>query len=1441
MKTIFNKKNLFWLFAMGFLMMANAQTQGYQYVRLIIKQNTAGVHIHEIEWLNGDIIYPKLPINSSSGSIEATFEGGHKHPEFFDKKVDETQYLGGSTAGLDTIALNFKDHVIYPTGIRIKKPSWSELYEFSVEGTNNPATGWTTLFNSQPNLTSADFETAFDFGFAPVTVDNTPPSSPNPTASEITHNSIEVSWPAVNDNSGQISGYQVFFDGVNAGFTSSTSFTKTLLEPSTSYDIEVIAYDAEYNASPKTAISVTTSEPAVAQGYTYVRFWLDETATGANQQIKEIRWLMGDKSFPLNPITAAAGDSEIEILSSNDNIYAFDGPYKAFDNDANTHWYAPEGKEVTLRFKNFTFYPTGITITENSWTNLKAFRCEGSVDGQNWTLLYERESVSGNEFESHQDNDRLKTGRFDFGTVTPPDLDTTPPSIPENITADETTATYAEISWSPSIDDGIGLASYNIFVNGKDWTVTNEENAIVYGLSPQTTYSITILAKDKLGNESEISAPFDVTTQTLQPAVGAMAIGAGLGHETHGVYKNNVDFAAEWANYGSANPFSQVFLDEISHYKVLRFMDMLSTNNNWIENWSDRRQPDDPNQTIKPNYNKNNIVVIKGMAIEWMIKMCNIVQADFWINVPHAANDNYIAELAALVKQHLDPNLKVYIEYSNEVWGGFAAEAYANDMGTNLGFGTGDFPRHAWFDDLDYARFRYYVHRASQIWNIFNSVYVSESSRVVKVLSGWAGQPALTRVHLDALSDDQVNPTGIYPDKYAIAPYFGGNLNGSDPEIESKIIEAAKNAGNMVAQHYTILAESGLNIPLIAYEAGQHITNSGELASRNPAMYEAYIQYLNANAPYMELLPQFVHFNPFGRGMAWGSKEYVGQPELEAYKYRALKDWQEVNKNNSEIVAPYITKQPESVVVAEGSGANFKVTAIGEQPMQFQWFENDEALTGENGSELLIQQNGLEKDGNVYKVEVSNSSGTVISESVTLTVTEVDKVLANKTNTPILIDATIEDSWNASEVISMDKVPLGTVSDSTDLDATFRLLWDEDYLYILVNVMDNELVPVEDPSKIWNYDGIEIYIDATNDKTDSYNTNDRQIVYTYNASSLVGASGTMSIENALAAQSTTSNGYQAEIALSWSDMGINPSDGHYIGLDVMIADNDTPGGNRKGKLSWWSEQDLNWQNPSLLGTALLSDEVNSNPTTVVDFEELTTGDYGSTEYIHDSGFKFKDIGPGNNNFLVYGTTNGFSSNVLQSKNWGRIIRITHTSGNTFDLESLDYAAGLWSGIGDATVTGYKADGCTVTTTYNFDKKQLTTLSLEWKDLTQVDIDFKGGTSNAYGVIDNLILTENSSGNNVTPVNVQTSVKLQQNKTAGNVSLYPNPSSEYVTISHTGNYAKVAVWNLMGLTVKKFPINGSSSTISTADLIPGIYMINVALDTGEVIQKKLIVE
>src|SRR3989344_8732748 len=107
----------------------------------------------------------------------------------------------------------------------------------------------------------------------------------------------------------------------------------------------------------------------------------------------------------------------------------------------------------------------------------------------------------------------------------------------------------------------------------------------------------------------------------------------------------------------SGEIFSPDFLERVKKYRLLRFMDWMLTNNSAQSSWSTRSKETDATYTNAP-----------GVPLEVMIKLSNKLHADPWFNMPHLADDNYKQNFAQVVKDQLDPSLKVYVEDSNEVW-----------------------------------------------------------------------------------------------------------------------------------------------------------------------------------------------------------------------------------------------------------------------------------------------------------------------------------------------------------------------------------------------------------------------------------------------------------------------------------------------------------------------------------------------------------------------------------------------------------------------------------------------------------------------------------------------------------------------------------------------------------------------------------------------------
>jgi len=353
-------------------------------------------------------------------------------------------------------------------------------------------------------------------------------------------------------------------------------------------------------------------------------------------------------------------------------------------------------------------------------------------------------------------------------------------------------------------------------------------------------------------------------------------------------YQNAV--AADSVDNPDYNPWKAVFIDEISFYSVLRFMDFGRINDNHDEiHWNDRVKKDALNQ--------------QRMAIDWMIDICNRTHTDMWICMPELTVEDYWRNAALLIKEKLNPDLKVYIEWSNETWNSmFSAYQTGIDSGKVYDLWFPDDEGTSWGEKRLSAR--YTVFTAAKIWSVFNDIFGDEAAqRVVKVLAGSVADDWWDAALANALADETVNPGNILPDVFGIAPYVGNGLNGSDPDILEKMNAGISDAESSILKVRSVLdgtnewsgqmpphpGVSGLN--MVCYEGGQHIQISSSSFAVNPGAYNWYMNYLDMlekhiSGPYMN----YTHSGNWGN-MAWGAKNNIGQPAVEAPKFMALNNW----------------------------------------------------------------------------------------------------------------------------------------------------------------------------------------------------------------------------------------------------------------------------------------------------------------------------------------------------------------------------------------------------------------------------------------------------------------------------------------------------------------------------------------------------------------------
>jgi len=186
------------------------------------------------------------------------------------------------------------------------------------------------------------------------------------------------------------------------------------------------------------------------------------------------------------------------------------------------------------------------------------------------------------------------------------------------------------------------------------------------------------------------------------------------------------------------------------------------------------------------------------------------------------------------------------------------------------------------------------------------------------------------------------------------------------------------------------------------------------------------------------------------------------------------------------------------------------------------------------------------------------------------------------------IDGLVDSNWSAVSRRAIGNVVVGSVTDDNDLSGGFRAQWDDENLYLLVDVKD-EAQQNDSGTQTWNDDSMEIYIDGDKDGQGTYGANDFQYRFVWTGTSLTileikhGAT-----TGVVASRFATGNGYVFEVKLPWSTLSQNSvAVGALLGLDVHVNDDDN-GGERDSKRAWFNTMDTSWQNPSTFATARLT-------------------------------------------------------------------------------------------------------------------------------------------------------------------------------------------------------------------------------------------------------------
>ena len=139
----------------------------------------------------------------------------------------------------------------------------------------------------------------------------------------------------------------------------------------------------------------------------------------------------------------------------------------------------------------------------------------GNSTGTSYSVLNLIGSTSYNFHVIAKDaagNESIASNTINITTLDPPDV--TPPSIPGNLSASNTTYNSTDLSWDASTDN-VGVTGYDIYQDGIFVTNSVNTNDQITGLSPSTNYMFYVVARDAAGNTSGQSNIVNVLTDVF--------------------------------------------------------------------------------------------------------------------------------------------------------------------------------------------------------------------------------------------------------------------------------------------------------------------------------------------------------------------------------------------------------------------------------------------------------------------------------------------------------------------------------------------------------------------------------------------------------------------------------------------------------------------------------------------------------------------------------------------------------------------------------------------------------------------------------------------------------------------------------------------------------------------------------------------------------------
>lgn len=235
------------------------------------------------------------------------------------------------------------------------------------------------------------------------------------------------------------------------------------------------------------------------------------------------------------------------------------------------------------------------------------------------------------------------------------------------------------------------------------------------------------------------------------------------------------------------------------------------------------------------------------------------------------------------------------------------------------------------------------------------------------------------------------------------------------------------------------------------------------------------------------------------------------------------------------------------------------------------WGLDDATSWRSEGYPLLFDRN----------LQAKNTYYAVIDPDKYLEENALEPVEANHSfanyGTPVIDGVDDEEVWATTPILPINQYQMAWQGASGNA----RVLWDEENLYVLIHVNDDQLD--KDSANAYEQDSIEVFVDENNGKTSFYQDDDGQYRVNFdNETSFNPTSASAGFESMTKVDGTN---YTVELKIPFKK--VTPEKGMSIGFDAQI--NDAKGTTRESIATWNDLSGVGYQDTSVFGVLTLID------------------------------------------------------------------------------------------------------------------------------------------------------------------------------------------------------------------------------------------------------------